>query len=313
MSFTHMAWASNKILPTREKITLLVLANRMNGKSGRCDPSHATLAEDAGMSVTSVKRALDQLQEHHLITIIPRWRGAVQLPNQYNLHLDNAFLDRAPKAEVTETRGKASCTAPDGAAPGGPVQDGELVGAEGATNQGVNLEGNQEENLPAFDCWWKTWPNGPRKVAWSECQKLWKDNGLDALSDDIITHTQAMKKSMAWRDGWEPSPKTYLTGRRWLDGVPPDESELTQEAGESAAGWWERASGIEEQGSRLGIVQHESETMPDYFLRVARASGPGDWIIHALRRANDYGPERLRHVIRLFGEALVPAGWWPVD
>lgn len=313
MSFRHLRWALKKTLPCREKVVLVNLADHMNGKTGRCFPAHATIAEECGLSETSVKRALDRLQEHHLITIIPRRLGAMRLPNQYDRHLGNAFLDRAPKTHVTETRGEAPCTDPGGTTPGVGVQTGDEVGADGATNQERSLEDNQEMTPTPFDRWWKTWPNGPRKVAWNECHKLWKDNELDSISDQITAHTEAMKKTITWSKGWEPAPKTYLAGRRWLDSVPPDASELVRQTREGAAAWWERASGIEEQGRGLGIVPHEGETTPDFFLRVAKASGPGEWIIHALRCAKDYGPDRLQHIIRFFGKALVPAGWGATD
>ncbi|PQV48772.1 helix-turn-helix domain-containing protein [Paraburkholderia sp. BL21I4N1] len=312
MSFRHLSWALKKTLPCREKIVLVGLADHMNRKTGRCFPSHATIAEKCGLSEASVKRALIQLEEHRLITIVPRSVGAARLSNQYDLHLGNSSFDHASKAGVTETRVEAQRTDPGGAAPGGEMQNGNPVGAQGATNLEGSQEGKQEKTS-AFDRWWKIWPSTPRKVAWSECQKLWKENELDAITDQITAHTEAMKKSTAWRDGWEPSPKTYLTGRRWLDGVPPDASELVTEAGDGAPGWWDSASGIEAQGRKRGISKREAEAMPDFFLRVARASGPGEWIVHALKRARDDGPTRLQHVIQFFGEELVPAGWWPMD
>lgn len=312
MSFRHLSWALKKTLPCREKIVLIDLADHMNSKTGRCFPSHVTIAKGCGISEASVKRALVQLEQHGLITIVPRSAGAARLSNQYNLHLGNAALDRAPKAVVMETRVEAQRTNPSGAALGEGVQNNDRVGAQGATNLEGSLEGNQEKTS-AFDRWWKTWPNTPRKIAWSECQKLWKDNGLDAISDAIIAHTEAMKKTITWGTGWEPAPKTYLTGQRWLDGVPPDASELVTEAADSTPGWWDSASAIEAQGRKLGISKREAEAVPDFFLRVAKASGPGAWIVHALKRAKDDGPTRLRYVIQLFGEDLVPAGWWPVD
>jgi hypothetical protein len=88
---------------------------------------------------------------------------------------------------------------------------------------------------------------------------------------------------------------------------------LVTEGGDGASGWWNSASGIEAQGRKRGISKREAEAMPDFFLRVARASGPGEWIVHALKRARDDGPTRLQHVIQFFGEELVPAGWWPMD
>lgn len=198
------------------------------------------------------------------------------------------------------------------AAPGGSAQNIDSVGAQGATNLDGSLEGKQEI-IPAFERWWKTGPNTPRKVAMYRCQEDWQKDNLDDIVEIIIAHTEWMKKSTAWRTGYEPSPKTYLTERRWLDAIPPEESELVEKDDEKAEPEWHKsASGIETQGRKLNLTKQEAETMPDYFLRVAKASGPGDWILRALRRAKDDGPTRLQHVIGYFGEDLVPADWWPM-
>ena len=61
------------------------------GQDGRCDPSHATLAQDAGCSERSVQRALARLRELGLVAWTCRivragWR-AVQTSNAYQLVL----------------------------------------------------------------------------------------------------------------------------------------------------------------------------------------------------------------------------------
>jgi hypothetical protein len=58
MSFQAMAWAVNFDLPVKQKMVLLMLANRTNADTGRCDPSMDKLAADCGMSKTSVKSAI---------------------------------------------------------------------------------------------------------------------------------------------------------------------------------------------------------------------------------------------------------------
>jgi hypothetical protein len=64
------------------------------GKDGRCDPSHETLAADSAESVSTVKRALSAFRECGLVWWAQRmvrdgWR-AVQTSNAYVLTLGDA-------------------------------------------------------------------------------------------------------------------------------------------------------------------------------------------------------------------------------
>lgn len=67
MSFEAMAWAVKHELPCKQKIVLLLLANRINSDTGKCFPSIKGLARDCGMSETSVREALRALKEKGLV------------------------------------------------------------------------------------------------------------------------------------------------------------------------------------------------------------------------------------------------------
>jgi uncharacterized protein YdaU (DUF1376 family) len=71
-----------------------------------------------------------------------------------------------------------------------------------------------------FERFWKTWPSSKRKVAKPACLKFWNTHGLNLLSDRIIEHVAAMKKTEQWKEGFEPAPLTYLNQNRWEDGLP---------------------------------------------------------------------------------------------
>lgn len=75
-----------------------------------------------------------------------------------------------------------------------------------------------------FEDFWSTWPASKRKVAKAACQKIWSDRKLDQLAAEILGHVRAMKQTQQWREGFEPSPKTYLGQSRWLDGNPEGDS-----------------------------------------------------------------------------------------
>lgn len=87
MSFQAMTWATEQDLKHTEKIVLIMLANRCNHDTGRCDPSHKRLANECGMSLSTLKRCIDKLEQAGLLTVEKRELNGVQLPNQYHLHL----------------------------------------------------------------------------------------------------------------------------------------------------------------------------------------------------------------------------------
>jgi hypothetical protein len=82
------------------------------------------------------------------------------------------------------------------------------------------------DRFPEF---WAMWPKSQRKVARAECAKRWAARGLDAQTDQILAHVQAMRLTRQWKDGYEPAPLTYLNQRRWEDGADT--------VGDSG-GWW---------------------------------------------------------------------------
>ena len=82
-----MAWAVQQKLPMMPKFVLMMLANRTNHDTGRCDPSHRRIAEDCGMSLTSVKRAIKALVDAEYLTVEGRIKNGEKQPNQYLLCL----------------------------------------------------------------------------------------------------------------------------------------------------------------------------------------------------------------------------------
>jgi len=71
-----------------------------------------------------------------------------------------------------------------------------------------------------FGDFWSIWPTSKRKVANADCEKKWARHALDSIADRIIEHVRTMRETEQWREGFEPSPQTYLNQRRWEDEVP---------------------------------------------------------------------------------------------
>jgi len=74
-------------------LVLLALANRCNGRTGRCDPSGRRIAADTGLHRRTVERAIRQLEAHRLLEVTRRHRHR----NRYRLLLAELTLGgRAP-------------------------------------------------------------------------------------------------------------------------------------------------------------------------------------------------------------------------
>jgi uncharacterized protein YdaU (DUF1376 family) len=72
-----------------------------------------------------------------------------------------------------------------------------------------------------FEEFWKRYPD-KRRVAKVKCLEVWTRRKLEAESPAILAHVAAMRRTDAWRSGYEPAPLTYLNQSRWQDGLPAD-------------------------------------------------------------------------------------------
>lgn len=87
MSFQAMAWAVRQKLPCPQKIVLVMLADRHNSDTGRCDPSHDRLAIDCGLTRRSVMDQLAKLSQAGFICTQNRQIDKLKTSNQYTLML----------------------------------------------------------------------------------------------------------------------------------------------------------------------------------------------------------------------------------
>lgn len=146
MSFQAMAWAVDVKLPTREKFVLLMLANRTNHDTGRCDPSHKRIAEDCGMSVSSVKRAIETLEQKGYLVTENRAANGVKLPNSYRLQMNQGVGSQRtypvqPEPTIAQPEPTVGSQGTEGVGSHRPIKQESF-------NQEFNLEDNLK-NLPA--------------------------------------------------------------------------------------------------------------------------------------------------------------------
>lgn len=94
-------------------------------------------------------------------------------------------------------------------------------GRDQGRDQG-SISSDRPDDMPqGFTLFWDAWPKTARKTAKAECLKRWRKRGLEQLSEKIVAHVEAMKKTEPWRTGFEPAPLTYINQSRWEDDLPP--------------------------------------------------------------------------------------------
>ena len=116
-------------------------------------------------------------------------------------------------------------------------------------------EGEEEEETssakadnacPGFDRFWKAWPKHFRKTGKTKCQAIWKRQGLEARTEQVLLAVKQDKGSPKWEeDGGQyvPMPSTWLNGCRWdRDETCTDEPEHEAPRDPSVPEGWVRGS-----------------------------------------------------------------------
>lgn len=180
----------------------------------------------------------------------------------------------------------------------------------------ANDEGGEKpeaENLinpSPFDRWWNTFPShAGRRSGRGACAKEWVVQDLDLQVELLVIHTEAMKLTKKWREGYYPGPIRYLTEHGWKDGSPEPKPVLQEET--QTGDWFESDSGIAKRGGALNVQREKDEPTPKYLLRVAKAAGRGAHIDYVLREAKRTGSsDWYRYVVQCLGEALMPTDFY---
>ena len=251
MSFQAMTWAVRQELPVREKMVLLMLANRVNADTGRCDPSIQRLATDCGMSKDSVRRAITALAGRGLIEVLRRSREGVQLPNHYRIAAGPEDGIAPPADDGDPDEGGVSLRGVVAHSEGGSrTQRGGVVavcdpnqedkpGREPdsfasltpALPEEVDPAPDDPPSLfsadaptPAekrkaepdrFDDFWRIYP---RRTAKGDARKAWAKAVRKHPPDAILRAAERFAKASAGTEArFIPHPATWLNGERWGD------------------------------------------------------------------------------------------------
>ena len=145
MSCQAMTWAVEQDLKTNEKMVLVMLSNCSNHHTGQCNPSHKRLAKECGMSVSTLKRCIEKLEEVGYLKIEHRGQDGVSLPNQYHLNVGFSPVVACDDIGSNNNDDDHSDLGSGQCEPTPSVHSELGVGSERATKQESNPEYNNHE------------------------------------------------------------------------------------------------------------------------------------------------------------------------
>jgi hypothetical protein len=209
-------------LPSHAKMVYLVLSSHVGGKE-TVWPSHKTIAEIAGISVTQVKRMLQLLRGAGLVDWIERKpEKRVQLSNEYWLL---AGSNPAPEKVVVPPGPRPTRTPShqDPVPPEGGRGPGRATERESLNKPTTGSIKRLPTNINAlFDRFWAAYP---RKVEKAKAMKLFADKvRKDVDPEVIIAGAERYRRDPNREDEFTKHPTTWLNGGCWDDEPLPPRS-----------------------------------------------------------------------------------------
>lgn len=196
---------------------LLWLAIHRHGSDPQnCYPSRKRLARLLGTSESTVKRAIAELADAGLLTVIERRRAdGKQTSNGYQLHRSRGSrVTRTPGSPVTRQERK-----PEGKKTPPTPSLAEVAGSlpAGSVERG-------SDNDPDFGAFWNVYP---RKVNKGRARKAWRSALKNCEPGRIIDAAMAFAAdpNLPSNPTYIPHASSWLNGERWDDGPLPDRDE----------------------------------------------------------------------------------------
>ena len=100
MSAAATFWAWNQDVKSSHKLTLLALANCHNEKSGRCNPSIATLAKMTGLNRKTILRSVAELKVLGLVVPTKKYGASNQHVLQTSTNLGTGTENQENKTST---------------------------------------------------------------------------------------------------------------------------------------------------------------------------------------------------------------------
>lgn len=195
MSFEALTWAvKQNTANAGQKLVLMMLANYTNPDTGQCNPSQKRLAEKCCMSLASVKRHIETLEQSGFLSVVNNYRNNSLVACQYELHLSSNCIN--PQLNLSQ-----------------PLAQSELQKHKEETR----IETTKSKEL--FEMFWKAYP---RKVGPTFAKKSFEKLKVnEELLRKMLFAIEQQKRSV-WKDKdpqYIPHPSTWLNQGRWEDEV----------------------------------------------------------------------------------------------
>jgi hypothetical protein len=206
------------------RLLLVILAEHLNEKTRRCDPSLATLARESNASLRTIPRLLAELKVKGEIEI--HKGGGRRHCNSYTIKAaenpDNAVTvsDGNPDTRVTvspsETLTPVSLFIPETVT--NQVRNSDTHVTRTIRNQKDKSISADDSDFAAF------WSAYPRKVAKPAALKAWRSAKDRPPLADLLAALDRHKRSEQWQAArFIPHPATWINGQRWDDQLPTAE------------------------------------------------------------------------------------------
>jgi len=197
MAFQYVAAALQlRVGDPYSKLLLLALADRAEKETGQCWPSLARLAEDTHLSVATIKRKLNFLEERGFITRVQR----DQQSTLYTLAHPELTMSLWRRGWLTPSQG---------------VAHSELGGRLTVSHEPISK--NLSENQILFEEFWERYP---RKTGKGQARKAFEAAMKKATQEEVM---EGLDRFLIASQGTEaryiPHASTWLNGERWLDEV----------------------------------------------------------------------------------------------
>lgn len=194
MSHRATTWAiEQRGLNPGPKLLLLLLADRHNKDTRRCDPSQERLAHDAGMSRASVNRNLKKLEDAGLIRRVKRvdTRTKKQMSTFYHLGCDYGFPVSQIETATVSQKGANPCLTSDEHS----VSDCDTNSVRETQKQPTrNCSGNSD----SFEEFWNIYPNSRNRDATRKAFEDTVKGGVDA--HDIIAGAKQYREEQKGKE-----------------------------------------------------------------------------------------------------------------
>jgi hypothetical protein len=190
----------------QEKAVYLALSSRANARL-QCWPSHATIAQDASVSVSTAKRGLESLRKRGLIVWSPYpTDDAGQTVNVYTLGGPDAPGSVGPTPRSDRPTPQVTQTQPLGLT--------DLLTIE--ENDGKEVDVAPDPVDAAFEEFWEAFPKG-RRVS-SKAKNLAKFRTAVKNGADPHVIVEAIKARVRWYQQEGTQPQHQKTSIPWLNG-----------------------------------------------------------------------------------------------